>query len=222
MHRLRKTNLILSLMMLSLVSIGFSSWVFSPPSGEEISFDASLGDIEENINDSSAVELIKNSSLTIQFNKTVDKSVSGLETLTDASIIFALPIKFKDVALESVSKLAIEFDLNGLNSYWLTVDGSSLYSSLSISKMAYDMNTLVGFDNNSQLQTTVNTSMVFNASKTQTSLSELNINDTYYLNLECELNFGRVSPDDTITDVIKDLNIEAKGFVYTISVYDYE
>ena len=39
MHRLRKTNLILSLMMLSLVSIGFSSWVFSPPSGEEITFD---------------------------------------------------------------------------------------------------------------------------------------------------------------------------------------
>ena len=222
MHRLRKTNLILSLMMLSLVSIGFSSWVFSPPSGEEITFDASLGDIEEDINDSSAVELIENSSLTIQFNKTVDKSVSGLETLTDASIIFALPIKFKDVTLESVSKLAIEFDLNGLNSKWLTVDGLSLYSSLSISKMVYDMNTLVGFDNNSQLETTVNTSMVFNASKTQTSLSELNINDTYYLNLECELNFGRVSINDTINDVINDLNIKAKGFVYTISVYDYE
>lgn len=221
MHRLRKTNLILSLMMLSLISIGFSSWFFSP-SGEEITFDASLGNIEEDINDSSAVELIKNSSLTIQFNKTVDKSVSGLETLTDASIIFALPIKFKDVTLESVSKLAIEFDLNGLNSKWLTVDGLSLYSSLSISKMVYDMNTLVGFDNNSQLETTVNTSMVFNASKTQTSLSELNINDTYYLNLECELNFGRVSINDTINDVINDLNIKAKGFVYTISVYDYE
>ena len=221
MHRLRKTNLILSLMMLSLVSIGFSSWVFSPPSGEEISFDASLGNIEEDINDSSAVELIENSCLTIQFNKTVDYSVEGLESLTDASIIFALPIKFKDVTLESASKLAIEFDLNGLNSYWLTVDGSSLYSSLSISKMAYDMNTLVSFDN-SPLETTVNTSMVFNASKTQTSLSELNINDTYYLNLECELNFGRVSINDTINDVINDLNIKAKGFVYTISVYDYE
>lgn len=218
MHRLRKTNLILSLMMLSLISIGFSSWVFSP-SGEEITFDASLGNIEEDINDSSAVELIKNSSLTIQFNKTVDESGSSL---TDASIIFALPIKFKDVTLESVSKLAIEFDLNGLNSKWLTVDGLSLYSSLSISKMVYDMNTLVGFDNNSQLETTVNTSMVFNASKTQTSLSELNINDTYYLNLECELNFGRVSINDTINDVINDLNIKAKGFVYTISVYDYE
>ncbi len=217
MHRLRKTNLILSLMMLSLVSIGFSSWVFSP-SGEEITFDASLGNIEEDINDSSAVELIKNSSLTIQFNKTVDGSESSL---TDASIIFALPIKFKDVTLESVSKLAVEFDLNGLNSNWLTVNGSSLYSSLSITKMVYDMNTLVSFDN-SPLETTVNTSMVFNASKTQTSLSELNINDTYYLNLECELNYGRVSTNDTINDVINDLNIKAKGFVYTISVYDYE
>ena len=217
MHRLRKTNLILSLMMLSLISIGFSSWVFSP-SGEEITFDASLGNIEEDINDSSAVELIKNSSLTIQFNKTVDESGSSL---TDASIIFALPIKFKDVTLESVSKLAIEFDLNGLNSNWLTVNGSSLYSSLSISKMVYDMNTLVSFDN-SPLETTVNTSMVFNASKTQASLNELNINDTYYLNLECELNYGRVDINDTINDVIQDLNIEAKGFVYTISVYDYE
>lgn len=217
MHRLRKTNLILSLMMLSLVSIGFSSWVFSP-SGEEISFDASLGNIEEDINDSSAVELIENTSLTIQFNKTVDESGSSL---TDTSIIFALPIKFKDVTLESISKLAIEFDLNGLNSNWLTVNGSSLYSSLSISKMVYDMNTLVVFDN-SPLETTVNTSMVFNASKTQTSLSELNINDTYYLNLECELNYGRVSINDTINDVINDLNIKAKGFVYTISVYDYE
>lgn len=217
MHRLRKTNLILSLMMLSLVSIGFSSWVFSPPEGGEISFDASLGDIEEDINDSSAVELIENSSLIIQFNKTV----SGTESLTDASIIFALPIKFKDVALESVSKLAVEFDLNGLNSNWLTVNGSSLYSSLSISKMVYDMNTLVSFVN-SPLETTVNTSMVFNASKTQTSLNKLNINDTYYLNLECELNYGRVDINDTIKDVIKDLNIEAKGFVYTISVYDYE
>ena len=217
MHRLRKTNLILSLMMLSLVSIGFSSWVFSPPEGGEISFDASLGDIEEDINDSSAVELIENSSLIIQFNKTV----SGTESLTDASIIFALPIKFKDVALESVSKLAVEFDLNGLNSNWLSVNGSSLYSSLSISKMVYDMNTLVSFVN-SPLETTVNTSMVFNASKTQTSLNKLNINDTYYLNLECELNYGRVDINDTIKDVIKDLNIEAKGFVYTISVYDYE
>lgn len=215
MHRLRKTNLILSLMMLSLISIGFSSWVFSP-SGEEISFDASLGNIEEDINDSSAVELIENTSLTIQFNKTVDGGA-----LTDTSIIFALPIKFKDVTLESVSKLAVEFDLNGLNSNWLTVNGSSLYSSLSISKMVYDMNTLVSFDN-SPLETTVNTSMVFNASKTQTSLSELNINDTYYLNLECELNYGRVSINDTINDVINDLNIKAKGFVYTISVYDYE
>lgn len=220
MHRLRKTNLILSLMMLSLVSIGFSSWVFSP-SGEEITFDASLGNIEEDINDSSAVELIENTSLTIQFNKTVDYSVEGLESLTDASIIFALPIKFKDVTLESISKLAIEFDLNGLNSNWLTVNGSSLYSSLSIAKMVYDMNTLVSFDN-SPLETTVNTSMVFNASKTQTSLSELNINDTYYLNLECELNYGRVAVDDTIDDVINDLNINSKGFVYTISVYDYE
>ena len=215
MHRLRKTNLILSLMMLSLVSIGFSSWVFSPL-GEEITFDASLGDIEEDINDSSAVELIENSSLTIQFNKTVDGGA-----LTDASIIFALPIKFKDVTLESVSKLAVEFDLNGLNSNWLTVNGSSLYSSLSISKMVYDMNTLVSFDN-SPLETTVNASMIFNASKTQTSLSELNINDTYYLNLECELNYGRVDINDTINDVIQDLNIKAKGFVYTISVYDYE
>lgn len=217
MHRLRKTNLILSLMMLSLISIGFSSWVFSP-SAEEITFDASLGNIEEDINDSSAVELIENSSLTIQFNKTVDESGSSL---TDASIIFALPIKFKDVTLESVSKLAVEFDLNGLNSNWLTVNGSSLYSSLSISKMVYDMNTLVSFDN-SPLETTVNTSMVFIASKTQTSLSELNINDTYYLNLECELNYGRVAVDDTIDDVINDLNINSKGFVYTISVYDYE
>ncbi len=217
MHRLRKTNLILSLMMLSLVSIGFSSWFFSP-SGEEITFDASIGNIEEAINDSSAVELIKNSSLTIQFNKTV---VGSGSSLTDASIIFALPIKFKDVTLESVSKLAIEFDLKGLNSYWLTVNGSSLYSSISISKMVYDMKTLVKFDN-SPLETTVNTSMVFNASKSQISLSELNINDTYYLNLECELNYGRVSPDDTIKNVIEDLNIEAKGFVYTISVYDYE
>lgn len=221
MHRLRKTNLILSLMMLSLVSIGFSSWVFSSPEGGEISFDASLGNIEEDINDSSAVELIKNSSLTIQFNKTVDKSVSGLESLADASIIFALPIMFKDVTLESVSKLAVEFDLNGLNSNWLTVNGSSLYSSLSISKMVYDMNTLVSFDN-SPLETTVNTSMIFYASKTQASLNELNINDTYYLNLECELNYGRVDINDTINDVIQDLNIEAKGFVYTISVYDYE
>lgn len=218
MHRLRKTNLILSLMMLSLVSIGFSSWVFSPPSREEISFDASLGNIEEDINDSSAVELIKNSSLTIQFNKTV----SGTGSLTDASIIFALPIKFKDVTLESVSKLAVEFDLKGLNSNWLTVNGSSLYSSLSISKMVYDMKTLVGFDNNSRLETTVNTSMVFNASKTQTSLNKLNVNDTYYLNLECELNYGEVDINDTIKNVIEDLNIEAKGFVYTISVYDYE
>lgn len=217
MHRLRKTNLILSLMMLSLVSIGFSSWVFSP-SGEEITFDASLGNIEEDINDSSAVELIENYSLTIQFNKTVDESGSSL---TDASIIFALPIKFKDVTLESVSKLAVEFDLNGLNSNWLTVNGSSLYSSLSISKMVYDMNTLASFDN-SPLETTVNTSMIFYASKTQASLNELNINDTYYLNLECELNYGRVDINDTINDVIQDLNIEAKGFVYTISVYDYE
>lgn len=217
MHRLRKTNLILSLMMLSLISIGFSSWVFSP-SGEEITFDASLGNIEEDINDSSAVELIENYSLTIQFNKTVDESGSSL---TDASIIFALPIKFKDVTLESVSKLAVEFDLNGLNSNWLTVNGSSLYSSLSISKMVYDMNTLVSFDN-SPLETTVNTSMIFYASKTQASLNELNINDTYYLNLECELNYGRVDINDTINDVIQDLNIEAKGFVYTISVYDYE
>ena len=217
MHRLRKTNLILSLMMLSLISIGFSSWVFSP-SGEEITFDASLGNIEEDINDSSAVELIENYSLTIQFNKTVDESGSSL---TDASIIFALPIKFKDVTLESVSKLAVEFDLNGLNSNWLTVNGSSLYSSLSISKMVYDMNTLVSFDN-SPLETTVNTSMIFYASKTQASLSKLNINDTYYLNLECELNYGRVDINDTINDVIQDLNIEAKGFVYTISVYDYE
>lgn len=217
MHRLRKTNLILSLMMLSLISIGFSSWVFSP-SGEEITFDASLGNIEEDINDSSAVELIENYSLTIQFNKTVDESGSSL---TDASIIFALPIKFKDVTLESVSKLAVEFDLNGLNSNWLTVNGSSLYSSLSISKMVYDMNTLASFDN-SPLETTVNTSMIFYASKTQASLNELNINDTYYLNLECELNYGRVDINDTINDVIQDLNIEAKGFVYTISVYDYE
>lgn len=217
MHRLRKTNLILSLMMLSLVSIGFSSWVFSP-SGEEITFDASLGNIEESINDSSAVELIEDSSLTIQFNKTVDKSGSSL---TDASIIFALPIKFKDVTLDSVSKLAVEFDLNGLNSNWLTVNGSHLYSSLSISKMVYDMNTLVSFVN-SPLETTVNTSMVFNASKSQISLSELNINDTYYLNLECGLNYGNVDINDTINDVIQDLNIEAKGFVYTISVYDYE
>lgn len=217
MHRLRKTNLILSLMMLSLVSIGFSSWVFSP-SGEEITIDASIGNIEESINDSSAVELIEDSSLTIQFNKTVDGSGSSL---TDASIIFALPIKFKDVTLDSVSKLAVEFDLNGLNSNWLTVNGSSLYSSLSIAKMVYDMNTLVSFVN-SPLETTVNTSMVFNASKTQTSLSELNINDTYYLNLECELNYGRVSINDTITDVIEDLNIKTEGFVYTISVYDYE
>lgn len=204
-------------MMLSLISIGFSSWVFSP-SGEEITFDASLGNIEEDINDSSAVELIENYSLTIQFNKTVDESGSSL---TDASIIFALPIKFKDVTLESVSKLAVEFDLNGLNSNWLTVNGSSLYSSLSISKMVYDMNTLVSFDN-SPLETTVNTSMIFYASKTQASLSKLNINDTYYLNLECELNYGRVDINDTINDVIQDLNIEAKGFVYTISVYDYE
>ena len=83
------------------------------------------------------------------------------------------------------------------------------------------MNTLVSFVN-SPLETTVNTSMVFNASKTQTSLNKLNINDTYYLNLECELNYGRVDINDTIKDVIKDLNIEAKGFVYTISVYDYE
>lgn len=207
MIKLGKVNLILAIATLSLISVGFSTWLTTGNQSQDITFQVNAATVETKNNQSKILSLTSNK-VSYRYEKEVQTG-----SISSASMTFSLPVSF--LSTENLNLINIDIDLQNLNATYLQKN-NALQTSLTISKYIGEKSSLVTFSPSS-IVTTPADSMTFKIVD-----GNVSINTDYYLNISCQLNYGEISPNDNLSKILSYLNIAADSSIFAISVYDNE
>ena len=208
MIKLGKVNLILAIATLSLISVGFSTWLTTGNLSQDITFQVNAATVETKNNQSKILSLTSNK-VSYRYEKEVQTG-----SISSASMTFSLPVSF--LSTENLNLINIDIDLQKLNATYLQTTNNALQTSLTISKYIGEKSSLVTFSPSS-IVTTPADSMTFKIVDDNVS-----INTDYYLNISCQLNYGEISANDNLSKILSYLNIAADSSIFAISVYDDE
>ena len=207
MIKLGKVNLILAIATLSLISVGFSTWLTTGNQSQDITFQVNAATVETKNNQSKILSLTSNK-VSYRYEKEVQTG-----SISSASMTFSLPVSF--LSTENLNLINIDIDLQNLNATYLQIS-NALQTSLTISKYIGEKSSLVTFFPSS-IVTTPADSMAFKIVD-----GNVSINTDYYLNISCQLNYGKISANDNLSKILSYLNIAADSSIFAISVYDDE
>lgn len=207
MIKLGKVNLILAIATLSLISVGFSTWLTTGNQSQDITFQVNAATVETKNNQSKILSLTSNK-VSYRYEKEVQTG-----SISSASMTFSLPVSF--LSTENLNLINIDIDLQNLNATYLQIS-NALQTSLTISKYIGEKSSLVTFSPSS-IVTTPADSMAFKIVD-----GNVSINTDYYLNISCQLNYGKISANDNLSKILSYLNIAADSSIFAISVYDDE
>lgn len=207
MIKLGKVNLILAIATLSLISVGFSTWLTTGNQSQNITFQVNAATVETKNNQSKILSITSNK-VSYRYEKEVQTG-----SISSASMTFSLPISF--LSNENLNLINIDIDLQNLNATYLQTN-NALQTSLTISKYIGEKSSLVTFSPSS-IVTTPADSMTFKIVD-----GNVSINTDYYLNISCQLNYGKILPNDNLSKILSYLNIAADSSIFAISVYDDE
>lgn len=207
MIKLGKVNLILAIATLSLISVGFSTWLTTGNQSQDMTFQVNAATVETKNNQSKILSLTSNK-VSYRYEKEVQTG-----SISSASMTFSLPVSF--LSTENLNLINIDIDLQNLNATYLQKN-NALQTSLTISKYIGEKSSLVTFSPSS-IVTTPADSMTFKIVDDNVS-----INTDYYLNISCQLNYGIISANDNLSKILSYLNIAADSSIFAISVYDDE
>ena len=207
MIKLGKVNLILAIATLSLISVGFSTWLTTGNLSQDITFQVNAATVETKNNQSKILSITSNK-VSYRYEKEVQTG-----SISSASMTFSLPVSF--LSTENLNLINIDIDLQNLNATYLQKN-NALQTSLTISKYIGEKSSLVTFSPSS-IVTTPADSMTFKIVD-----GNVYINTDYYLNISCQLNYGEISPNDNLSKILSYLNIAADSSIFAISVYDNE
>ena len=207
MIKLGKVNLILVIATLSLISVGFSTWLTTGNQSQDITFQVNAATVETKNNQSKILSLTSNK-VSYRYEKEVQTG-----SISSASMTFSLPVSF--LSTENLNLINIDIDLQNLNATYLQIN-NALQTSLTISKYIGDQTSLVTFSPSSMLTLTDDV-MTFEIVE-----GDIAINTDYYLNISCQLNYGKILPNDNLSKILSYLNIAADSSIFAISVYDDE
>lgn len=207
MIKLGKVNLILAIATLSLISVGFSTWLTTGNQSQDITFQVNAATVETKNNQSKILSLTSNK-VSYRYEKEVQTG-----SISSASMTFSLPVSF--LSTENLNLINIDIDLQNLNATYLQIS-NALQTSLTISKYIGEKSSLVTFSPSS-IVTTPADSMTFKIVD-----GNVSINTDYYLNISCQLNYGKISANDNLSKILSYLNIAADSSIFAISVYDDE
>lgn len=207
MIKLGKVNLILAIATLSLISVGFSTWLTTGNQNQDITFQVNAATVETKNNQSKILSITSNK-VSYRYEKEVQTG-----SISSASMTFSLPVSF--LSTENLNLINIDIDLQNLNATYLQIS-NALQTSLTISKYIGEKSSLVTFSPSS-IVTTPADSMTFKIVD-----GNVSINTDYYLNISCQLNYGKILPNDNLSKILSYLNIAADSSIFAISVYDNE
>lgn len=207
MIKLGKVNLILAIATLSLISVGFSTWLTTGNQSQDITFQVNAATVETKNNQSKILSITSNK-VSYRYEKEVQTG-----SISSASMTFSLPVSF--LSNENLNLINIDIDLQNLNATYLQIN-NALQTSLTISKYIGEKSSLVTFSPSS-IVTTPADSMTFKIVD-----GNVSINTDYYLNISCQLNYGEISPNDNLSKILSYLNIATDSSIFAISVYDDE
>lgn len=207
MIKLGKVNLILAIATLSLISVGFSTWLTTGNQSQDITFQVNAATVETKNNQSKILSITSNK-VSYRYEKEVQTG-----SISSASMTFSLPVSF--LSTENLNLINIDIDLQNLNATYLQIN-NALQTSLTISKYIGEKSSLVTFSKSS-IVTTPADSMTFKIVD-----GNVSINTDYYLNISCQLNYGKISANDNLSKILSYLNIVADSSIFAISVYDDE
>ena len=207
MIKLGKVNLILAIATLSLISVGFSTWLTTGNQSQDITFQVNAATVETKNNQSKILSITSNK-VSYRYEKEVQTG-----SISSASMTFSLPVSF--LSTENLNLINIDIDLQNLNATYLQIS-NALQTSLTISKYIGEKSSLVTFSPSS-IVTTPADSMTFKIAG-----GNVSINTDYYLNISCQLNYGKISANDNLSKILSYLNIAADSSIFAISVYDDE
>lgn len=207
MIKLGKVNLILAIATLSLISVGFSTWLTTGNQSQDITFQVNAATVETKNNQSKILSITSNK-VSYRYEKEVQTG-----SISSASMTFSLPISF--LSNDNLNLINIDIDLQNLNATYLQIN-NALQTSLTISKYIGEKSSLVTFSPSS-IVTTPADSMTFKIVD-----GNVSINTDYYLNISCQLNYGKISANDNLSKILSYLNIAADSSIFAISVYDDE
>lgn len=207
MIKLGKVNLILAIATLSLISVGFSTWLTTGNQSQDITFQVNAATVETKNNQSKILSITSNK-VSYRYEKEVQTG-----SISSASMTFSLPVSF--LSNENLNLINIDIDLQNLNATYLQIN-NALQTSLTISKYIGEKSSLVTFSQSS-IVTTPADSMTFKIVD-----GNVSINTDYYLNISCQLNYGEISPNDNLSKILSYLNIATDSSIFAISVYDDE
>lgn len=207
MIKLGKVNLILAIATLSLISVGFSTWLTTGNQSQDITFQVNAATVETKNNQSKILPITSNK-VSYRYEKEVQTG-----SISSASMTFSLPVSF--LSNENLNLINIDIDLQNLNATYLQKN-NALQTSLTISKYIGEKSSLVTFSPSS-IVTTPADSMTFKIID-----GNVSINTDYYLNISCQLNYGKISVNDNLSKILSYLNIAADSSIFAISVYDDE
>ena len=205
MIKLGKVNLILAIATLSLISVGFSTWLTTGNQSQNITFQVNAATVETKNNQSKILSITSNK-VSYRYEKEVQTG-----SISSASMTFSLPVSF--LSTENLNLINIDIDLQNLNAAYLQTN-NALQTSLTISKYIGEKSSLVTFSPSS-IVTTPADSMTFKIVD-----GNVFINTDYYLNISCQLNYGQISANDNLSKILSYLNIAADSSIFAISVYD--
>ena len=207
MIKLGKVNLILAIATLSLISVGFSTWLTTGNQSQDITFQVNAATVETKNNQSKILSITSNK-VSYRYEKEVQTG-----SISSASMTFSLPVSF--LSTENLNLINIDIDLQNLNATYLQIS-NALQTSLTMSKYIGEKSSLVTFSPSS-IVTTPADSMTFKIVD-----GNVSINTDYYLNISCQLNYGKISANDNLSKILSYLNIAADSSIFAISVYDDE
>lgn len=207
MIKLGKVNLILAIATLSLISVGFSTWLTTGNQSQDITFQVNAATVETKNNQSKILSITSNK-VSYRYEKEVQTG-----SISSASMTFSLPVSF--LSTENLNLINIDIDLQNLNATYLQKN-NALQTSLTISKYIGEKSSLVTFSPSS-IVTTPADSMAFKIVD-----GNVSINTDYYLNISCQLNYGKILANDNLSKILSYLNIAADSSIFAISVYDDE
>ena len=151
MIKLGKVNLILAIATLSLISVGFSTWLTTGNLSQDITFQVNAATVETKNNQSKILSITSNK-VSYRYEKEVQTG-----SISSASMTFSLPVSF--LSIENLNLINIDIDLQKLNATYLQKN-NALQTSLTISKYIGEKNSLVTFSPSS-IVTTPADSMTF-------------------------------------------------------------
>ena len=127
MIKLGKVNLILAIATLSLISVGFSTWLTTGNQHQDITFQVNAATVETKNNQSKILSITSNK-VSYRYEKEVQTG-----SIRSASMTFSLPVSF--LSTENLNLINIDIDLQNLNATYLQTTNNALQTSLTISKL---------------------------------------------------------------------------------------